>query len=95
VVGQRKLTGRIRSELAVTFHRIQAAGQYALGFGTDLQDACEGAAIERPLGIAEYAENLFAAWNGMSWLLQIVFLSCLGRGPGKNAGRAMLAGLTP
>jgi hypothetical protein len=73
MIGQCILAGGIRAELAVTFHRIQATREHAFRFRVHLQGACQGTAVERPLGIAENAENLLAAWNGMSWVLQIVF----------------------
>jgi hypothetical protein len=76
VVGQCILAGGIRADLAVALHRIQAAREHALRFRIDLQGTCQCAAVERPLGIAENAEDLLAARNGMSWLLQIVFLCC-------------------
>jgi hypothetical protein len=81
VVGQSILARGIRAELAVALHRIQAARQDALRFRVHLQGAYQGAAVERPFGIAENAEDFLAAWNGMSWVLQIVFLMLL-RPPG-------------
>jgi len=65
----------VGADLAVAFHGVQAASQDFLGGGLHLQCACEGGGVERLAGVAKDAENFLAARNGMSWLLQIVFLN--------------------
>ena len=63
------------ADLAVAFHCVQAAAQDFLGGGLHFERARQGGCGERRAGVAENTENFFAAGNGMSRLLQIVFLN--------------------
>jgi hypothetical protein len=65
------------ADLAVALHRIQPAREHALRGRVDLAGRVPVRRCRAALGIAEDAENFLAAWNGMSWLLQIVFLFLL------------------
>ena len=76
MVGQREVPGLVGEDLAVAFHRVQAARQHPHRVRIDLQGARQGFCVKRGLCIAENAENILAAGNGMSRLVQIVFSNC-------------------